>query len=171
MKPMRRAIYIAFAALLFCGCSTHRDSILKKLDVYKAEFSEWPAHVPTDKTADAPLTGNGDIGLTMKTAEEGITFFIGKNDFWRALQSYPEGGLALPEGKAAVHYALYRNVYDEVLPDFSRLGKPAAEGYISAFSLEDVPFSANEDDFAIVFTSKMRVKEAGVYKFELSSDE
>ena len=78
---------------------------------------------------------------------------------------------ALPEGKAAVHYALYRNVYDEVLPDFSRLGKPAAEGYISAFSLEDVPFSANEDDFAIVFTSKMRVKEAGVYKFELSSDD
>ena len=96
MKPMRHAIYIACAALIFCGCSTHRDSILKELDVYKAEFTEWPVHVPTDKTADAPLTGNGDIGLTMKTAEEGITFFIGKNDFWRALQSCPEGGLALP---------------------------------------------------------------------------
>ena len=70
-----------------------------------------------------------------------------------------------------MHYALFRNVYDEVLPDFSRLGKPAAEWYISAFSLEDVPFSANEYDFAIVFTSKMRVKEAGVYKLELSSDD
>lgn len=78
---------------------------------------------------------------------------------------------ALPEGQAAVHYKLYRKVYDVVLPDFSRLGKPAAEGYISAFSLEDVPFSANEDDFAIIFSSKMKVKESGAYKFELSSDD
>ena len=93
---MKRALYITAAALFLCNCSTHRNSILKELDVYKAEFAEWPAHVPTDKTADAPLAGNGDIGLTMKTAEDGITFFIGKNDFWRALQSYPEGGLALP---------------------------------------------------------------------------
>lgn len=78
---------------------------------------------------------------------------------------------ALPEGKAAVHYKLYRNVRDVVLPDFSRLGKPAAEGYIAAFSLEDVPFAANEDDFAILFTSRMDVKESGRYKFELSSDD
>ena len=78
---------------------------------------------------------------------------------------------ALPEGKAAVQYKLWRNVYDVVLPDFSRLGKPAAQGYISAFSLEDVPFEANEDDFAIIFSSKMDVKEAGTYKFELSSDD
>ena len=78
---------------------------------------------------------------------------------------------ALPEGKAAVHYKLWRNVYDVVLPDFSRLGKPAAQGYISAFSLEDVPFEANEDDFAIIFSSKVNIKEAGKYKFELSSDD
>lgn len=78
---------------------------------------------------------------------------------------------ALPEGEAAVQYKLYRNIYDEVLPNFSRLGKPDAQGYISAFSLEDVPFSANEDDFAIEFTSKFKVKEAGMYKFELSSDD
>lgn len=93
---MKHVFPLALAALLICSCSTHRNTILEDLDIYKAEFTEWPANVPTDKTADAPLAGNGDIGLIMKTSEEGITFFIGKNDFWRALQSYPEGGLALP---------------------------------------------------------------------------
>ena len=71
---MRLAICIACAALFLCSCSTQRNSILEELDVYKAEFTEWPVHVPTDKTADAPLAGNGDIGLVMKTAEEGICF-------------------------------------------------------------------------------------------------
>ncbi len=93
---MKQTIFVFFSVLSLCSCSTQRVSILNELDAYKAEFTEWPTHVPTDKTPDAPLAGNGDIGLTMKTAKDGMTFYVGKNDFWRALQSYPEGGLALP---------------------------------------------------------------------------
>lgn len=93
---MKHVMLVIVTVLLFCSCVSQRESIINVLDSYKAEFSEWPVHVPTSKTPDAPLAGNGDIGITMKTSEEGITFFIGKNDFWRALQSYPEGGLALP---------------------------------------------------------------------------
>lgn len=93
---MNKIICAIAASLLLVGCAMRPDPIAKELDAYATEFTEWPVHVPTDKTPDAPLAGNGDIGLTMKTSEEGITFFIGKNDFWRALQSYPEGGLALP---------------------------------------------------------------------------
>lgn len=78
---------------------------------------------------------------------------------------------AVPEGQEAVSYKLYRNCYDEVLPNFSRLGRPAAEGMVSAFSLEDLPFSPDEDDFAVLFSAKVRIAKAGNYKFELSSDD
>ncbi len=94
---MKYSIHALSASLLLlCSCAVKQNSVLAELDAYKAEFSEWPSHVPDNRTVDAPLAGNGDIGLTMKTSEDGITFYIGKNDFWRALQSYPEGGLALP---------------------------------------------------------------------------
>lgn len=35
------------------------------IDNYKAVFTSSPQHVPTTKTPDAPLAGNGDIGITM----------------------------------------------------------------------------------------------------------
>lgn len=93
---MKRISPVIIATVVLCCCSCHKENMADKMDVYKARFSEWPANVPTSKTPDAPLAGNGDIGLTMNTSVDGITFFIGKNDFWRALQSYPEGGVALP---------------------------------------------------------------------------
>lgn len=92
----RITILTVVVLLVLFSCGKRSEAILDELDTYSAEFSKWPEHVPTSKTADAPLAGNGDIGLTMKTSAEGVTFFIGKNDFWRAIESYPEGGLALP---------------------------------------------------------------------------
>lgn len=93
---MKGSASIILALSVLCSCNTEQNSVLNEMDRYKATFSEWPEHVPTSKTPDAPLAGNGDIGITMKTSGDGLTFFIGKNDFWRALESYPEGGLALP---------------------------------------------------------------------------
>lgn len=93
---MKKSFFAVATFFALYSCTSPQDPIVSELDTYKAEFTEWPTHVPTSTTTDAPLAGNGDIGLTMKTSDEGITFFIGKNDFWRALESYPEGGLALP---------------------------------------------------------------------------
>lgn len=67
------------------------------MDRYKVIFTNPPQHVPTSKTPDAPLTGNGDIGLTMGGTPDNLRFYIGKNDFWRAYPVYP-GGIALPGG-------------------------------------------------------------------------
>lgn len=80
---------------------------------YKAVFTHAPKHVPTSKTPDAPLAGNGDIGLTMGGSPENLCFFLGKNDFWKAYPVYPGGGIALPGGlsigidalKGASYYA------------------------------------------------------------------
>lgn len=77
----------------------------------------------------------------------------------------------MPEGRKAVSYKLYRRIYDEALPDFAELGRPDAEGMVSAFSLEGLPFSPDEDDFAVLFTAKVNIAEAGNYRFELGSDD
>ncbi|MFD2162308.1 trehalose hydrolase [Paradesertivirga mongoliensis] len=63
---------------------------------YKAVFTTAPKVVPSTKTTDAPLAGNGDIGLTLGGAPDRLRFYIGKNDFWRAYPVYPGGGIAFP---------------------------------------------------------------------------
>ncbi|WEK17647.1 MAG: trehalose hydrolase [Candidatus Pedobacter colombiensis] len=63
---------------------------------YKAVFTNAPQRVPTSKTPDAPLAGNGDIGLTLGGSPDKLALYLGKNDFWRAYPVYPGGGIALP---------------------------------------------------------------------------
>jgi alpha-L-fucosidase 2 len=63
---------------------------------YKAVFTKAPEKVPTAKTPDGPLAGNGDIGLTLGGNPDQLSFYLGKNDFWRAYPVYPGGGIALP---------------------------------------------------------------------------
>lgn len=63
---------------------------------YKAVFTSPPSKVPTAKTPDGPLAGNGDIGLTLGGKPDKLLFYLGKNDFWRAYPVYPGGGIALP---------------------------------------------------------------------------
>jgi alpha-L-fucosidase 2 len=63
---------------------------------YKGVFTSPPKEVPTAKTPDAPLAGNGDIGLTLGGGPQQLQFYFGKNDFWRAYPVYPGGGIAFP---------------------------------------------------------------------------
>lgn len=70
----------------------------EEIDRYKAVFHEFPSHTPTSLTVDAPITGNGDIGLTMAPSAGCVTFYVGKNDFWKSVESYPDGKIALPGG-------------------------------------------------------------------------
>ena len=42
------------------------------IDNYKAVFTSSPQHVPTTKTPDAPLAGNGDIGIVWVTVYHDI---------------------------------------------------------------------------------------------------
>jgi alpha-L-fucosidase 2 len=65
---------------------------------YNAVLTSPPQMVPTPKTPDGALAGNGDIGLTLGGTPDRLTFYIGKNDFWRAYPVYPGGGIAHPGG-------------------------------------------------------------------------
>jgi alpha-L-fucosidase 2 len=63
---------------------------------YKAVFNTPPTKAPTSRTPDAPLAGNGDIGLTLGGNGEHLKLYLGKNDFWRSHEVYPGGGIAFP---------------------------------------------------------------------------
>ena len=72
---------LLFAYCLFTFFSTHAQIYAGH---YKAVLTSPPQHVPTPKTPDGALAGNGDIGLTLGGAPDKLTFYLGKNDFWRA---------------------------------------------------------------------------------------
>ncbi|UUZ95050.1 hypothetical protein LJK87_11400 [Paenibacillus sp. P25] len=48
----------------------------------KGVFLQPPQHIPTGKWTDAPLLGNGDVGVAIGGGAEEQTLYIGKNDFW-----------------------------------------------------------------------------------------
>ncbi|KIL39011.1 hypothetical protein SD70_22930 [Gordoniibacillus kamchatkensis] len=48
----------------------------------KGVFLRPPERIPTAKWTDAPLLGNGDVGVAIGGGAEEQTFYIGKNDFW-----------------------------------------------------------------------------------------
>ncbi|MBO9616299.1 MAG: hypothetical protein J7619_26630 [Dyadobacter sp.] len=87
----------------FCLSMALLPGLLQKVNAqeiyagrYKAVFTSTPRKVPTSKTPDGPLAGNGDIGLTLGGDPDKLRFYLGKNDFWRAYPVYPGGGIALP---------------------------------------------------------------------------
>ncbi|HEY1165440.1 MAG TPA: trehalose hydrolase, partial [Chitinophaga sp.] len=71
-----------------------------------------PSNVPTAKVPDAPLAGNGDIGLTFAGSPDHLKLYFGKNDFWRAYPVYPGGGIALPGGLDIIINALQGAQYE-----------------------------------------------------------
>lgn len=107
-----KAFFLGLALLFGITCAKGQLSI----DRYKVTFTSPPQHVPTTKTPDAPLAGNGDIGITMGGTPDKLCFYIGKNDFWRAYPVYP-GGIALPGGlDISINELRNASYYAEQLP-------------------------------------------------------
>ncbi len=82
-----------------CVSSAGEELVADSSDLnrYKAVLTQPPVLVPTTKTPDAALAGNGDLGITLGGTPDSLCLYIGKNDFWRAYPVYP-GGIALPGG-------------------------------------------------------------------------
>jgi len=92
LKTMNK--YFILLLMILASCKPQDSNLY--VSRYKAVMTEPPANVPTAKTPDGPLAGNGDIGIVMGGAPNRLTFYFGKNDFWRAYPVYPGGGIALP---------------------------------------------------------------------------
>jgi len=89
---------IAFTYFMICSFVLKTGAQDIYAGQYNAILTSAPKNVPTTKTPDGALAGNGDIGLTLGGTPDQLTFYIGKNDFWRAYPVYPGGGIAHPGG-------------------------------------------------------------------------
>ena len=59
--------------------AAHAQRIAQK---YSGIWTTPPTVIPTGKTADAPLLGNGDLGAAIAGNISAQTYYLGKNDFW-----------------------------------------------------------------------------------------
>jgi len=75
-----------------------QKSMNSLLPSYKGIFTVPSKLIPTAFTPDAPIVGNGDVGIVFAGTPDKQTIYISKNDFWKAKPGYPEGGLCLPGG-------------------------------------------------------------------------
>ncbi|MEW1863516.1 hypothetical protein AB0399_24635 [Streptomyces sp. NPDC088194] len=49
---------------------------------YQGVWNAPPSHLTGGDTVDAPLMGNGDVGVAVGGGIDNQTFYVGKNDFW-----------------------------------------------------------------------------------------
>ena len=84
----KRQLFVSVGLVcLVCGRSAARERAVEEeatriVSKYKGVFTRPPRRIPTNKVVDAPLVGNGDIGVAIGGAGDSQAFFIGKNDFW-----------------------------------------------------------------------------------------
>jgi alpha-L-fucosidase 2 len=97
LKFIHPIFFILIMFLTIAGCSKTKVTPLA-VSQYKGVFTAPPSHIPTGKTPDGPIAGNGDVGLVYSGTPESQRFYISKNDFWKSKPGYPDGGVFLPGG-------------------------------------------------------------------------
>src|SRR5579859_399612 len=56
--------------------------IPNRAGLYQGTFQALPQQVDTSETTDAPLLGNGDLGVAVLGSIDAMTFILSKNEFW-----------------------------------------------------------------------------------------
>jgi hypothetical protein len=80
---------------------------------YSGTFSAPPTLVDTDQTTDAPLLGNGDLGVAILNSIDTMTFILHKTEFWSLAEGKVKAmarmSLSIP-GMAGSSYAMSENI-------------------------------------------------------------
>ncbi len=101
---------ICFAQMLDQRIRTEASRIVSQ---YKGVFTAPPERVPTVRTVDGPIIGNGDVGVAIGGPPEAQRFWISKNDFWKSKPGWPYSmpcaigwiDIKLPQFNGASYYA------------------------------------------------------------------
>ena len=93
MKKMSVLLLVLFCVSV--GFSSDRGWFYyrKAADVvrkYKLSFTEPPKKTPGNVSVDAPLMGNGSLGVAISGNADDLVFYLARNDFWRLISSYNE---------------------------------------------------------------------------------
>jgi alpha-L-fucosidase 2 len=122
---VRRAVRVAVGiAFLLVACGRGRDVVLGTEGTpsadsvpiagqYRGTLSAPPTLVDTDETTDAPLLGNGDLGVAILNGIDTMTFILHKTEFWSLAQGEVKAmarvSLSIP-GMTGSSYAMSENI-------------------------------------------------------------
>lgn len=76
---------VAFAARGASDVAREGGRIVSR---HKAVFAQPPRRIPSRTQTDAPLLGNGDMGVALGGGPEAVRLWLAKNDFWRLNSRY-----------------------------------------------------------------------------------
>ena len=95
--------------------------------LYKATMTAPPKLTDTDQTTDAPLLGNGDLGVAILGGVDALTFNLHKNEFWSLGEAKVKAMAKLVVAMPSLAGASYQMVEDlghgEVTGTFTLAGK------------------------------------------------
>jgi hypothetical protein len=109
-----------FTLLYSCNRpATDADRAASIISRHTIRFTEPPSHIPSQFSVDAPLLGNGYMGVALAGQPEKQTFYIARNDFWRLKSAHDETypavlgkiEISIP-GIADAEYLVEQNLYD-----------------------------------------------------------
>ncbi|MHC4504519.1 MAG: glycosyl hydrolase family 95 catalytic domain-containing protein, partial [Planctomycetota bacterium] len=99
---------------------------------HTAIFDRPPRQTPSFKTVDGPITGNGDIGLTVSGPPGNQRYWISKNDFWKSGPDFHQCGPSLiggidvrTKGLEGASYRARQVLYEPVISSKFSLGDGA----------------------------------------------
>lgn len=92
MKSLIYGLLIQIA-LLSNSCDLKKEDMAGFLPGYKGEWQAPPVKTPTNKVPDGAVCGNGDIGMVLGGTSGKQILYFSKNDFWKAQNGYPDGGV------------------------------------------------------------------------------
>ena len=101
---MRSALPLLFLAIVLFGLASDcpaADGFSESQRIvsqYKAVFASPSKRLPAFHAVDSPITGNGDIGLTLNGPPERQRYWISKCDFWKSGPSFKQCGPSLIGG-------------------------------------------------------------------------
>ena len=95
--------------------------------LYKATMTAPPKLTDTDQTTDAPLLGNGDLGVAILGGADALTFNLHKNEFWSLgeakVKAMARLALAIPSLAGATYSMTEDLGHGEVTGTFTLAGK------------------------------------------------
>lgn len=123
MKKMALLFAVASFPIICMGRNTpkadlHTDSVRAVVQRQKVSFVRAPQNIPAPCSVDAPLLGNGSVGVAIGGEPERQSYYLARNDFWRLKSAFNESYPAvvgkveveIPALKGAT-YQLDQNLY------------------------------------------------------------
>jgi hypothetical protein len=98
--------------------------------LYTATMTAPPKLTTTDQTTDAPLLGNGDLGVAIFGGADALTFNLHKNEFWSLgeakVKAMAQLSLAIPSLAGATYQMVEDLGHGEVTGTFTLAGETLA---------------------------------------------